>query len=262
MNDYTTITGLKIYQHSYFERIQQFQLDEDTYPYWNMLCIEAGNLQYQVMNRKGIVQFGDILLCPPNIPLKRKAVTSLKFHFLQFSFKNIETYHLPIGKIKMKDKARLSSTYAHLRDLAFNETERSQRLKAHFIYDLLQLVNIENKRLTVESQPIIKDPLILKSLEYIHQYAFTNIRIQKIASLMGISHVHFTRRFKESIGISPLDYITLLRLRKAKTLLLETDDTIEHIATQCGYSNGFYFSRIFSKKLHISPSKFRKIHRI
>ncbi|WP_041638265.1 helix-turn-helix domain-containing protein [Anoxybacillus flavithermus] len=262
MYDLSMITDLEIHQHSYWNPIIQFQLSEDTYPHWNIFCIEEGIFEYQVMGQKEEAQFGEIIFCPPNIPLKRRAVTPLKFHFLRFSFKNIEQYRLPIGKIKILDIERLSSTYSHFRSMAFNETELSNKWKAHLIYDLLQLYNMENQLLTIDNQPKIKDPVIAKAIERLHEQAFTNITIQNVASHFGLSSVQFTRRFQANVGISPSEYLTLLRLRKARTLLLETDYTIDDIASRCGYSNGFYFSRIFSKKMKMSPSNFRKIHRI
>ncbi|MED0685372.1 AraC family transcriptional regulator [Anoxybacillus ayderensis] len=258
----STITGMEIHQHSYWNPIIQFQLSEDTYPHWNLFCIEEGVFEYEVMGQKGEAQFGEIIFCPPHIPLKRKAVTPLKFHFLRFSFRDIEQYELPVGKIKILDTERLSSTYSHLRSMAFNETELSNRWKAHLIYDLLQLYGMENQLLTIDNQPKIKDPVIAKAIEHLHEQAFTHTTIQRIASHCGLSSIQFTRRFQESIGISPSEYLTLLRLRQARTLLLETDYTIDDIANRCGYSNGFYFSRVFSKKMKMSPSSFRKMHRI
>jgi len=56
--------------------------------------------------------------------------------------------------------------------------------------------------------------------------------------------------------------LTSLRLRKAQSLLLETNKTLEDIAEKCGYKNGFYFSRRFSKKLNISPSEYRKNNKL
>jgi len=58
-----------------------------------------------------------------------------------------------------------------------------------------------------------------------------------------------------------MDYLTSLRMRKARKYLLETDKTMEDIAESIGYQNGFYFSRIFKKKVGVTPSAFRKKHR-
>jgi transcriptional regulator GlxA family with amidase domain len=86
--------------------------------------------------------------------------------------------------------------------------------------------------------------------------------MKQLSSGLGISPVQFTRRFQAAYGQTPIDFLTSLRLQKAQALLLETELTLEQVADQCGYENGFYLSRMFSKKLNISPSAYRKSHRI
>ncbi|MCZ8523462.1 helix-turn-helix domain-containing protein [Paenibacillus mucilaginosus] len=51
-------------------------------------------------------------------------------------------------------------------------------------------------------------------------------------------------------------------MQRARTLLLETSLTLDEIADRCGYENGFYLSRIFSRKMRVPPSVYRKIHRV
>ncbi|MET3208746.1 UNVERIFIED_CONTAM: transcriptional regulator GlxA family with amidase domain [Paenibacillus sp. PvR008] len=68
--------------------------------------------------------------------------------------------------------------------------------------------------------------------------------------------------FKTAVGLTPIRYVTTLRLEKAQTLLLETEYTLDDISGKCGYLNGFYFSRVFSTRKHISPSQYRKLNRI
>ena len=54
------------------------------------------------------------------------------------------------------------------------------------------------------------------------------------------------------------DYLTSLRLQKAKTLLKEPNLSIQEIAEQSGYTDYFYFTKVFKKAEGISPSKYRK----
>ena len=65
-----------------------------------------------------------------------------------------------------------------------------------------------------------------------------------------------------SFGVTPLRYLTSLRLNKAKMLLLETNMTIEQISECCGYQNGFYLNRVFVKYEHTTPSRYRNTHRM
>lgn len=93
---------------------------------------------YKVLGQSGQAKFGDILLCPPHIPLKRKAITPLQFHFFQFSYKGFEEKQMPVGKLSLRDKDRLSSTYERLKDIAFDESSHSNKWKAHLLSDLFQ----------------------------------------------------------------------------------------------------------------------------
>lgn len=256
------IHSVEIEQHSYWNPISRFILSEDTYPNWSIFCIEDGVLGYKVLGQKGRAQFGDILFCPPHIPLKREVIEELKFHFLQFTFQGIQQSKLPIGKVQIKDRKRLQSTYSQLQSVAFNEAIIINKWKGHLINDLIQTYSVENQLLTVKDQPKINDLIINKAVEYLNNNFFNDITIKDVSKKYALSPVQFSRRFYSSIGVSPSEYLTSLRLRKARTLLLETDFTVENIAIQCGYNNGFYFSRVFSKKMKMSPSQFRKTHKI
>jgi len=59
-----------------------------------------------------------------------------------------------------------------------------------------------------------------------------------------------------------MNYINTIRIQKAQNLLLETSLNLQKIAEMCGYENDFYFSRIFKKKVGLSPSQFRKMNQI
>lgn len=121
---------------------------------------------------------------------------------------------------------------------------------------------MENHLVTIEDEPKIYDSIISQALLHMHEHAFSDLSMRDLSSGMNLSPVQFTWSFKESLGVSPIDYLTSLRLRRVRTLLLETDYTIDYIVVRCGYSNGFYFSRIFSKKMKMSPSQFRRTHKI
>jgi AraC-like DNA-binding protein len=82
--------------------------------------------------------------------------------------------------------------------------------------------------------------------------------MQEVANVVGMSQSQFTRRFKSVIGMLPVVYLTRTRLQKARHLLLDTDHTLDY----SGYQNGFYFSRVFVKVMKMSPSEYRKAHRI
>lgn len=74
---------------------------------------------------------------------------------------------------------------------------------------------------------------------------------------MSRSHIH--RKLAEEVGLSISDFITQIRLEKAKELLIETNYPIYEIANKVGYSDANYFSRSFSKIYGVSPSVCRQV---
>jgi AraC-like DNA-binding protein len=75
----------------------------------------------------------------------------------------------------------------------------------------------------------------------------------------GYSKDHFRRCFKEETGLTPLEHLTVLRINRAKKLLRATPyQSIGSIAAGCGFSDEFYFSRVFRKETGISPREYRK----
>ncbi|WP_223110767.1 helix-turn-helix domain-containing protein [Paenibacillus sinensis] len=79
---------------------------------------------------------------------------------------------------------------------------------------------------------------------------------EKLAEAAGLSPRHFTELFKQSYGKSPLEYITRVRLEKAKKLMLSSGRRLKDIAHEVGYEDEFYFSRVFKKEYGFSPSHY------
>lgn len=86
-----------------------------------------------------------------------------------------------------------------------------------------------------------------------------DLTISDIADASNISEVYFRRLFKEKHGISPLQYISDMRIKKAKTLLIGNDEmSISDISIECGYLDVYSFSRTFKNSVGISPSQYKK----
>jgi AraC family transcriptional regulator len=84
------------------------------------------------------------------------------------------------------------------------------------------------------------------------------IPIAAIAEEVGMSRFHFSRAFKQSVGVSPINYIVQQRIERAKTLLAETDLPIADIALHTGFSGQSHFTTFFRRLVGITPRSFRK----
>ncbi|OEH91950.1 helix-turn-helix domain-containing protein [Bacillus solimangrovi] len=109
-------------------------------------------------------------------------------------------------------------------------------------------------------EELTKDQNLQKCIEYISNYYHEDLSIKKVANKVHLSHTYFSRLFKKELGISFVEYVTNIRIKRAKWLLSHTNDTIEAIAAQVGFNTPNYFSSIFKKHVGVSPSEYREAH--
>lgn len=83
------------------------------------------------------------------------------------------------------------------------------------------------------------------------------LSLSDIAESVGYSPTHFSLIFKNRTGHSPLAYYNLLKIQTACRLLDETDMRINQIALKLGIEDNYYFSRLFSKTMGMSPKEYR-----
>ena len=84
------------------------------------------------------------------------------------------------------------------------------------------------------------------------------IALEVVAQEVGMSRYHFSRVFKESMGLSPINYIVRQRIERAKKLLVETELPIADIALQAGFSGQSHFTTFFRKLVGLTPRSFRR----
>ena len=89
-------------------------------------------------------------------------------------------------------------------------------------------------------------------------FANPNLMLQDVASEVGISQSHFSTVFAQETGITFTQYLTGLRIAKAKELLETSPLRSSEIAFQVGYNDAHYFSYLFKKHTGMTPSEYRK----
>lgn len=101
-------------------------------------------------------------------------------------------------------------------------------------------------------------PIVKRCMSYLDEHYRDKLDLSLIASTLGISVSYLTRLFKKEVKQTISQYLTILRLKKAESLLLYSSDSLEYIAEQVGFYDQSYFCRLFRKQYHQSPLKYRK----
>jgi AraC-like DNA-binding protein len=99
--------------------------------------------------------------------------------------------------------------------------------------------------------------LIAASMEHIKQSFQEKLERDELAQMISISSSYYSVLFKRYSGYSVVQYITKLRIDRAKQLLLATKAPVSEIAREVGYADPLYFARKFSQEIGMSPSEYR-----
>ena len=97
-----------------------------------------------------------------------------------------------------------------------------------------------------------------QAIAYMHDHLSENLSLAEIAGELDMSQYYFSRLFKQSMGISPYQYVMRLRIERAEYLLRTTSLAIAAIAQQVGFSNQNQLTIQFRKFTGTTPSNYRK----
>jgi AraC family transcriptional regulator len=99
---------------------------------------------------------------------------------------------------------------------------------------------------------------IQQAVELMHARFGEKLSVSSLARSVHQSESHFGRIFKQETGLSPMEYLTRVRLDKARRLLSRTDKRVSQVALECGFASGAHFSSVFRKSTGIRPKDFRR----
>lgn len=97
-----------------------------------------------------------------------------------------------------------------------------------------------------------------KAIEFIDSHLHTDLSLDDIAQTVAMSPYHFAHLFKHTTGNSPHQYVMLLRLEHAKSLLSCTELPITEVAQRVGYTNISHFASVFHRSTGLTPRQYRR----
>jgi two-component system response regulator YesN len=135
----------------------------------------------------------------------------------------------------------------------FSETDEIETLKEAFISDIKRTVNMLGRL----KPPIQGGGIIEKVSSYVLENVDNEISLTTAAETLFINKTYISGNFKQKTGVSFVEYLTIIKMERAKKLIRDGDIRIYEISELLGYKDIEYFSRLFKKYIGLSPTEYR-----
>ncbi len=205
---------------------------------------------------------GNILIAFPGVPVHYKALTDWSIRWVGVGSADLGLFLAKLGITPEMPIVTCShgERFGQLLDeiLAMPLSpypSQAMRLK-RYLCEMVELIaaDCEVRR----NPPVIRSNEILR---YIAANYTSDIRVEAIAEHYHLDRSYLERSFKRETGHSMREVILGFRIRRAQTLLRETEYSVEEVAKRSGFRDRLYFSRFFHKKFGSTPTEYRRASR-
>jgi len=162
--------------------------------------------------------------------------------------------------LKSQNCAPLSQAIEGIVREYIGKSSYSKELMHSYIDTILALVareNVEFEKGNAEARRS-NDKKIIDVITYVDKHYMEEITIANLADYCNMSETNFRRRFSTYMNMSPVDYVNVIRIRKACSLLRDTDYSMDVIAEKVGYTTPSTFNRNFRHFVGTSPYQWKK----
>ena len=234
---------------------------KNEYAFW---LIQSGSLVIEYNHKKYTLSEGDIFFFYPEVLYHASSNEGCSFTFIHFDTilgANYQALHfypfdgkLTASKVSGFFDALLSCASSLQNNKSFAELE----IRGAVMYFLAHLMREKYEKKTDSLSHSHKSALarLQPVLIYINHHLASPIRISELAASINLSEKYFITFFKNTMGITPVNYIIEVKMKKALEYLHEQKYSVKEVASLVGYADIYSFSKGFKKIYGIPPSKF------
>ena len=233
-----------------------WEIVEETTDFTDITYVLSGEAIYYIDGIPYHVHAGDLLCIPPNKCRKAhtfpdRLIESQCMNFLIHTFDGSD-YTLPFPLISNIGKhPELAPLYAEIQKAWLM---REPGYKFHVQAYLMLIIERLYQIIMYPDFNRIDDPRIIKAIKHVTTHYSEPLALTTVADLVNLSPMYFGNLFKQQTGVSFRQYLTSIRLNQAENMLLSGEYKVGEVASLCGFSDIFYFSKTFRKEKGISPS--------
>lgn len=237
-------------------------------PHWHdrieILRVHQGEMIIDFGASSGTVSAGELIILPPKMPHKAFAGNGLlEYDVLMFDVRSFyngteicQTYLPAIydGRIRFRNIVSHPETIRCFDAICASPDQSTLAITAG-VYQLLSLF-LQHNLLSFGSG--VKDSIVRKMIAYLEENYLQELSTASVSETFGYTPAHLCRKFKDSTGLTPMNYLKIYRLELAFQKIKEGKNSISEIASQCGFTDANYFTRCFKAHFGVPPTHYKK----
>jgi AraC-like DNA-binding protein len=242
-------------------------LENVTRQHWIVSHVLRGEVETATGTNVAKVLAGDVMVHPPGIPFSERAKGPGCHQWLELDMKvspSAEVFRLhPVAYVvKLASALEFARSFEKL-ESAFGSPPHPARdlrivsLATDLIGGVLESWRSAGSPARPDA-PTTHDDRFRPVMTFMREHLAEKLTRQKLARRAGLHPAYFDRLFRAAYGTPPMQLLRDLRLRRAQSLLEETDDTLEAVARASGLGDAAYLSRVFRAKYGKAPGQYRE----
>lgn len=224
---------------------------ERVIPYYDFTYVLEGSMTYVINGKDITITRNDAIFLPPGTRRARRKGTD-PVRYVSFNFHLFDDVALPFDCVLRgcisDDTRRLFKLFAqqHLSP-KFHSEQKCVNLLNYILFELLDTTAIG-----------AKNEHVIKILRHVEESPAAPHTLRSLSQLVGLTPEYTATVFKRETGKTVTEYVNERRLLLAKSEICNTRRPLTEIATEVGFANYHYFTRLFKKHFDTTPTKMRK----
>jgi AraC-like DNA-binding protein len=242
-------------------------------PWSELWLIRSGQVDLSQNENHATVRAGEIALLTGGRSRLSTESRNAQLSLVGFSFsaqlwRAIDLLSLLDAPLRVVPESAVHTRIHNLLVALLEETREKHSLSTLATQGYAQLVFTETLRAIFgddglqqrwrDRLPSALSPEIAQTLRWVEIHLDTSLSLEALAKNVHLSPKHFARKFKATLGITPMEHVRRVRHERAQALLAASDSSVGEIAQQCGFDDTAHFSRVFKQLSGLTPLEFRR----
>lgn len=236
-----------------------------SHEYYHLLCICSGQMEFTVGGAQHLLRQGDMVIVPRDTEhsFQNSADAEVVYYEIKFSVMSAAlTQYLSASPLCLHGDGFAFSLAEHVAQEYLRCRTRRDESAASALSTLIYHVTSDS-RLISEGAPGIIDtadytPLTKKVIGFLSTHYNLPLTLDDVSADAGVSKNYLCNAFKRNTGITILECLNVIRIRKAAELIVYSDLSLAQVAQMCGYVSASHFNRVFSHYTGIPPGQCRR----